>query len=56
MSRQKRRGNSGLDYSESEPMKKYEDTVKNELAEIRTGLAQDTNVENMVAGVTNKYL
>ena len=37
-------------------MKKYEESVKSTLADIRTGLSTDTNIENMVACVTNKYL
>ena len=54
-SRQKRKGGN-IQASETEPVKKYEETVKGELADIRTGLSQDTNIENMIASVTNKYL
>ena len=41
---------------ENEPVKRYEESVKSTLADIRTGLASDTNVENMISCVTNKYL
>jgi len=37
-------------------MEKYSDSIKGTLGEMRTGLSSDTNVENMVACVTSKYL
>ena len=40
----------------NEPMDKYVDTVKGTIKKYKTGLSADTNVENMVSCVTNKYL
>ena len=37
-------------------MDKYVDEVKGTMKQFKTGLASDTNVENMVSCVTNKYL
>ena len=55
MSMDKQRGKRKAQENE-EPIEKYADSVRGTLVELNSGLAQDTNVENMVACVTNKYL
>ena len=40
----------------AEPIDRLAHTVKGSLDEMKTGLASDTNVENMVAWVTSRYL
>lgn len=48
--------NKSVKDEKDEPMDKYVDEVKDTMSKYKTGLASDTNVENMVSCVTNKVL